>query len=180
MSMSRCSSMVLTVKGRVGFVEDGSTLAFPAHADDVRRVPATRAFGMERVDRASLERADGIFHETAFVQRVRMNGNLHIEFVRHAQAAVDGSGRRAPILVQFQARRPRRGLARAMVRAWSNCPCRKSRGSSDIRRRLRASGGGSRCRACRWWRRCRGPGRCRHRSWWSRRWPARGRSAAGR
>ena len=30
MSMSRCSSMVLTVWGRVGLVDDGSTLGWPA------------------------------------------------------------------------------------------------------------------------------------------------------
>ncbi len=29
MSMSRCSSIVLTVNGRVGFVDDGSTFASP-------------------------------------------------------------------------------------------------------------------------------------------------------
>ena len=52
MSMSRCSATVLTVCGRVGFVEDGSTFGNDAIADDVRRVAAAGALGVVGVDRS--------------------------------------------------------------------------------------------------------------------------------
>ena len=63
MSMSRCSSSVLTVKGRVGLVEDGSTFSQARHLDDVGRVPAAGALGVEGVDGAALEGGDGVLDE---------------------------------------------------------------------------------------------------------------------
>ncbi len=50
-SMSRCSSRVLTVCGRVGLVELGSTLGCAGDGDDVGRVPAAGALGVVGVDR---------------------------------------------------------------------------------------------------------------------------------
>ena len=50
MSMSRCSARVLTVCGRVGLVEDGSTLGASGDRDDVRRVATARALGVVGVD----------------------------------------------------------------------------------------------------------------------------------
>ena len=50
-SMSRCSASVLTVCGRVGLVDDGSTLGCDDDGDDVGRVAAARALGVVRVDR---------------------------------------------------------------------------------------------------------------------------------
>ena len=94
--------MVLTVKGRVGLVEEGSTLASPTDLDDVRRVAAAGAFGVEGVDGAALERGHGVLHEAGLVQRVGVDGDLHVELVGHRQAVVDGGRRRAPVLVQLE------------------------------------------------------------------------------
>ena len=52
--------MVLRVNGRVGLVDDGSTFGKPGHLDDVRRVAAAGAFGMEGVNGAALERRDRV------------------------------------------------------------------------------------------------------------------------
>ena len=57
-SMSRCSAIVLTVCGRVGFVDDGSTFGCDGDGDDVGRVAAARAFGVVRVDRAARDRGE--------------------------------------------------------------------------------------------------------------------------
>jgi len=55
MSMSRCSSMVLTVKGRGGiWTKGGHRLAADA---DERSVAAARAFAMEGMDGAPLNAA---------------------------------------------------------------------------------------------------------------------------
>ena len=50
-NMSRCSASVFTVCGRVGLVDDGSTLGCDGDGDDVGRVAAARALGVVRVDR---------------------------------------------------------------------------------------------------------------------------------
>ena len=76
-----------------------------AHFDDVRRVAAARAFGVVGVNRASLERADRILHVAGFVDRVRVNRNLHVELFRDRERAIDGRGSRAPVFVQLQANR---------------------------------------------------------------------------
>ena len=39
------------------------------------------ALGVIGVDRAALERPQSVLDETRFVQRVRMNGYLHVQFV---------------------------------------------------------------------------------------------------
>jgi hypothetical protein len=58
---------------------------------------------MVGVDRAALHRADRILDEARLIERVGMNGDLHVEFIGHAEAGVDRSGRRAPVFVQLQA-----------------------------------------------------------------------------
>ncbi len=65
--------------------------------------PAACAFAVEGVDRAALERGERGFEEAGFVQRVGVDGDLHVEFVRDAEAAIDRRGRGAPVLVQLQA-----------------------------------------------------------------------------
>ena len=92
--------MVLTVKGRVGLVDDGNTLARPATLM-IRRMPAARAFRMECVNGAALERRNGILDEAALVQRIRANYNLNIIGVGHRQRAIDGRGCRAQSSCSF-------------------------------------------------------------------------------
>src|SRR3546814_2193708 len=66
----------------------------PGHLDDVRRMAATGAFGMEGVDGAVPERRDRILDKAAFIQRVGMDGDLDIMLLGDIQAVVDG-GRRS-------------------------------------------------------------------------------------
>ena len=95
--------MVLTVYGIVGLVDDGSTFGRPAQLDDVGRVAAAGAFGVEGVDRAALERGDGVLDEARFVERVGVDRDLHVVPSATAQAVVDRRRRGAPVLVQLQA-----------------------------------------------------------------------------
>ena len=94
--------MVLRVNGRVGLVEDGSTFFKPGDLDDIRRMAAAGAFGVEGVDGAALEGLDRVLDEAGFVQRVRMQHHLDVVIVGNAEAIVDRGRRGAPVLVQLQ------------------------------------------------------------------------------
>ena len=164
--------------GRVG--RRGQEVLLAHHAQDVRRVAAARAFGVEGAQRAALRRRDRVLDEARFVERVAVDRDLGVGLVGHAQAAVDRRGRGAPVLVQLQADgagldllAQRLGLARVALAEKAEVH-REAFGrlqhARDVRRAGRAGGG----EACRW------PGRCRRRASWSRRWPAHRRSAAGR
>ena len=83
-SMSRCSSSVLTVYGRVGLVELGQHVRLAADADDVRRVAAARALGVVGVDRPALERGDRVVDEARLVQRVGVDRDLDVVALGHA------------------------------------------------------------------------------------------------
>src|SRR3546814_2292341 len=63
---------------------------------------AARALGMEGVDGPPLEGGYGVLDKAAFVERVGVDHHLHVHPVRHRQAAVDGGGRGAPILMQLE------------------------------------------------------------------------------
>ena len=82
----------------------------PAQLDDVRRVPAARALGVVRVDRAPADRRDRRLDETRLVQRVGVDGDLHIVVVGDPQRAVDRRRGRPPVLVQLEADRARQHL----------------------------------------------------------------------
>ncbi len=89
--------MVLRVNGRVGLVEEAAGL------DDVRRMAAAGTFGVVGVDGAALERAQGGFDETGFVEGVGVDRHLYVVLVSHAQAVVDGGRGGAPVFMQFEA-----------------------------------------------------------------------------
>src|SRR4029077_4589971 len=78
-----------------------------AHFDDVRCVPASCPFSVKRVNRSALESSDCIFDETALVKGVGVNENLHIHVIRNRQPTIDGAGRCPPVLMKFEATRPR-------------------------------------------------------------------------
>ncbi len=59
-------------------------------------------FGVVGVDAAIFEGGDGVLHKSGFVQRVGVNGDLHIVLVGNAEAGVDRGWRCAPVFVQFQ------------------------------------------------------------------------------
>ena len=75
-SMSRCSSTVLTVCGRVGLVELGRTCGSETTVDDVGRVPAARALGVVGVDAAARDGGEGVGHESGLVEGVGVDGEL--------------------------------------------------------------------------------------------------------
>ena len=134
MSMSRCSSSVFTVNGRVGFVEEGRTFGSPHDADDVRRVPAAGPLGVEGVDGAPGERRDGVLGAAGLVERVGVDGDLDVVLVRDPQAGVDRGRGGAPVLVELEADRARRGSARRAPPARRRSPCRGARCSAAARR----------------------------------------------
>ena len=86
-----------------GICGGGQHVGLPANAQNVRRVPAARALGVEGVDGAALERRQRVLDKAGLVERVGVDGHLHVELVGHTKASVDGRGRGAPILVQLQA-----------------------------------------------------------------------------
>jgi hypothetical protein len=82
-------------------VRGGQHVGLAARADDVRRVAAAGALGVVRVDRAALERGQRVLEEARLVERVGVDGHLHVERVGHGKAGADGVGRRAPRLVEL-------------------------------------------------------------------------------
>ena len=64
---------------------------------------AAGTFGVEGVNRASLDGGDRVFHEAGFIQGVGVDAHLHIHPIGHRQAGIDGGGRGAPVFVQLQA-----------------------------------------------------------------------------
>ena len=84
-SMSRCSSSVLTREGprRVGRARQHIGQA--GDADDVRRMAAAGTLGVKGMDRAALEGGDRVFDEARLVQRVGMDRDLHVELVGDAR-----------------------------------------------------------------------------------------------
>ena len=149
-----------------------------ANFDDVRRVAAAGAFGVVRVNRASLERANRILHVACFVDRVRVNRNLHVEFFRDRKRAIDGRGSCAPVFVQLQANRAGLDLLAQRLGRRGISLAKKTQIDRGSRRRTPACGACSTRPACRWWRQCPWPGRCRRRSAWSGRPKARSQQAA--
>ena len=130
MSMSRCSSSVFTVKGRVGLVEDGSTLASPATLMMSGACPPPAPSVWKAWMVRPLKAAIVSSTKPDFVQRVGVDHHLHVVVIGDREAAVDGGGRGAPVLVQLQ--RAGAGLdhLHQRARASRRCPCRRSRGSS--------------------------------------------------
>src|SRR3546814_2412748 len=89
-----CSSDLL-VHGihRVGHGRIGRRRQYigePGHLDDVRRMAAASAFGMEGVDGAVLEGGNRVLDEAALVQRIGMDGDLDVMLFGNRQAVVDG------------------------------------------------------------------------------------------
>src|ERR1700751_1968279 len=77
-----------------------------AHFDDVRGMSATRSFRMKCMNGPALESGDRIFDETALVQRVGMDKNLHIHVIRNRQTTVNRGGGRTPAPMRLQAACP--------------------------------------------------------------------------
>ena len=81
----------------------GQKVVFAHHAQDVGRVAAARAFGVEGADAAPAHGGDGVLHKARFVERVAVDGHLRVGGFGHIQAVADGSGRGAPVFVELEA-----------------------------------------------------------------------------
>ena len=90
-------------EGARGVGRGREDVGFAADADDVGRVAAAGALGVEGVDRAALEGAQGVVDVAGLVERVGVDGDLDVEFVGDAEAGVDRGGGGAPVLVEFEA-----------------------------------------------------------------------------
>ena len=63
---------------------------------------AARALRVEGVDGAALEGLDRVFHKAGFVERIRVDHHLDVVVVGDRQAAIDGGGGGAPVLMQLE------------------------------------------------------------------------------
>src|SRR5687767_13687679 len=70
--------------------------------DDVGRMTTTGAFAMICVNGASFKSADRVFDKARFVQGIRVDGDLDVEFVGNTEAAINRGRGGAPIFVQLQ------------------------------------------------------------------------------
>ena len=64
---------------------------------------AAGAFGVVGMDRAAVHGGDRILDVSALVERIGVDGHLHVETIGDAQRGADRSGSRAPVLVNLQA-----------------------------------------------------------------------------
>ncbi len=101
-SMSRCSSTVLIVNGRVGLVDDGKTFGSPHNLMMSGAWPPPGPFGVEGVDVAALEGGDRVLDKARFVERVGVDRDRDVELLGDTEAGIDRRRGRAPILVQFE------------------------------------------------------------------------------
>ena len=101
--MSRCSSIVLTVNGRVGLVLEGKTLGRPAILMMSGAWPPPAPSVWKGVDRPAVDRRDRVVDKSALVERIGMDGDLDVVLVGHLQAGVDDGEGGAPVFVELQA-----------------------------------------------------------------------------
>ena len=64
---------------------------------------AAGAFGVVGMDRAAVHGGNRIFDISALVERIGVDGHLHVETIGDAQRGADRSGSRTPVLVNLQA-----------------------------------------------------------------------------
>jgi hypothetical protein len=81
----------------------GQDIGFAANANDIRSMAAAGAFGMVSVNRAAFNRGDSCFEKTRFVERIGVNGHLHILFVGDAQAAINRCRGCSPVFMKLEA-----------------------------------------------------------------------------
>ena len=123
-SMSRCSSSVLIVNGRVGLVELGRTFGSPQTRMMSGRVAAAGAFRCDTCEscvplNAAIESPTKPDSFSVSVWIVTCTSY----FSATAETAIDRRGRRAPVFVQLQADRAGADLLDEALRAPTSCLC---------------------------------------------------------
>ena len=71
---------------------------------------AARALGMEGVNDAAFHGGDGILHIARLVQRIGVDGNLHVHFVGHGERCPNDGGHGSPVFMNLEAAGPRLDL----------------------------------------------------------------------
>ena len=94
--------MVLTVKGRVGLVDDGRTFGNPHTLMISGACPPPAPLGMVGMNGAALERRYRVLDIAGLVQGIGVDGDLDVIVVGHGERAVDRGRRRAPVFVEFE------------------------------------------------------------------------------
>ena len=138
-----------------------------ADLDDVRGVPAARAFGVIGVDGAALEGRDRVLDEAALVQRVGVDHHLHVvgDRRRSRQQSIA-----AGVVPQSSCSLSAQAPAATCSISASGRDALPLPAKAEIHRQ--GIGGLEHPRddatgpACRWWRWCRSPGPCRRRASW--------------
>ncbi len=88
--MSRCSAIVFTVNGRVGFVDDGKIFGNEAIFMMSGACPPPAPSVVIRMNRTSGDRVATVASRNpSFVDRVRVNRHLHVKIVSNFQAGID-------------------------------------------------------------------------------------------
>ena len=91
--------------GASGVGRRGQHIRLAHHLDDVGCMAATGTLGVIRVDHPAFHGGDRCFDEARLIERVGMDGDLHVVLIGHRQRVIDGRWRRAPVFVQFQSDR---------------------------------------------------------------------------
>ena len=73
-------------------------VALATHFNNVRGMATPGPFSVVSVNHPVLEGGDGVFHKTGFVERVGVDGHLHVILIGHRQAGIDGGGGWCPNL----------------------------------------------------------------------------------
>ncbi len=71
-------------------------------ADNIRRMAPTGAFCVEGMYYAAVDGLECIFQEAGFIQRIRVDGNLHVQFIGYFQGSIYYGRRSAPVFMNFQ------------------------------------------------------------------------------
>ncbi len=78
-------------------------IGFGTDPEDIRRVPAAGALGVEGVDGALADCREGALDEPRLVQGIRVDRHLDIHLVGDGETGIDRPRRRSPILVELEA-----------------------------------------------------------------------------
>ena len=179
MSMSRCSSSVLTVKGRVGLVDEGRTCSSPQILMMSGACPPPRP-RCERRGWCGPSRRRRCSQRNRFRSACRCGSSP----ARPSHPPPTGSSRwhrgSSPNPHAISMNRPRPAPVPPTRQGARRCPCPQRQGSSERHPPPATSARCAMAPACRWWPACHARGQYRRPTWWSARNAAHPQSAADR
>ena len=93
-------------EGPGGIGRTGQDVLLATDGENIGCVTASGSFGVVGMDGASGESGDRGFDESGFVERIGVDADLDVVVFGDPQAAVDGRGRGAPVLVELESHGP--------------------------------------------------------------------------